>query len=292
MAPQQSEITDEESKAIETVNFDHLVGDGNDAFHNEPVVEPKKKGGKKKPVEVSPAQQALDGKVAETEPDITDPEWTDFCIRQLTEDEQDEEGNPYVHGLRRILQKLMGPILLSSAHTVQAPRFIDGSGMMLQPATVEYTLRFLNTRTPEGIEPYVVEYADVADVYVGNTDAMYARHPSATAATKAEGRCYRKALGLKRIISSEESTSVPLEEAGLDGLITPTQINFIDLQCRRLKIDVMKYINLGANKYDRIEHVSYDTAAKMNKHLSTLTNDPSKVSDDILGYKIDWMNRE
>lgn len=282
----QADITPAEESAIGDVNFDHLTGgsEGGDEFLEE---KSKKKPAKKKGKPVSPAEQALDGGIV---PELTDPEWTDYVIRQLTEDEKDGDGNPYVHGLRRIVALLLGPILKSKAHVVQAPRFVEGMGMKLQPATVEYTVQILFGKTPDGIDPYVAEYTDVADVYDGNTDPEFARHASAMASTRAEGRCYRKALQLKKCTAAEELTQVPIEEAGLNGLITPTQINFMDQYCRILKIDGQKYINLGQNKYETVDQIPYGTAKKMMEHLATLTNNPSKVLEDIRGYKKDWIH--
>lgn len=281
----------EETSLIDSVDFDSLTGPGNDAFHDQAETAKSAKGKKKfsKEKGVSPAEQAIDGGVIEEPPKMTSPEWHDYVIRQLEEDEKDADGNPYVHGLRRITELVIGPILESTARVVQAPMFVESIGKITHPTTVEYTLRILNTVTPEGIEPYEMVYTDCADVFEGNTDPEFLRFPSAMAATRAEGRCYKKALRLKRVAASEELTSVPLEEAGINGEITPTQINFIDMLCRRLKVDAMKYINSGKKKYAKIEEVTYVTAKKMTEHLSTLTNDPSMVPDDIKGYKIDWM---
>ncbi len=290
-----TDITDDETKAIEAVNFDNLTGAGNDAFHDEkdeapPTKKKREKGKKAEPI--SPAEQKIDGTVVAEEPDITSPEWHEFVISKFTEDELDADGNPFVHGLRRVTELLIGPILQSKAHVVQAPTFVPDMAPMLQPATVEYTIRILCVRTPEDIEPYELEYTDVGDVFGQNTDPTYARFPSSMAATRAEGRAYRKALRLKRIVASEELTEVPLDEASLKGQISPTQINFIDILCRRLKIDAMKYINLGSKKYANIQEVSYTSAQKMTEHLNTLTNDITKVPEDIKGYKLDWTNTE
>ena len=84
---------------------------------------------------------------------------------------------------------------------------------------------------------------------------------------------------------------VPLGDAGTNGLITSQQINFIDILCKRIKVDVMKYINLGNTKYTQIEEVPYDTATKMTEHLSGWQNDPSQVPDKVKPYKIDWRAR-
>ena len=288
---QPADITEEESKAIDGVDLEQLTGEGNDSLRGED--KPKGKGKKKKGQEVeavSPANQNVDGTI-ELEPDITSTEWHDYVIRQLNEDEKDGDGNPYVHGLRRITQLLIGPIIESRARVVQSPTFVESIGN-LQPAVVEYTVRVINSKTPPGIDPYEIVVTDVADVYHGNTDPEFARYSTAMAATRAKGRCFREILQLKRVAAAEELTNVPLDESGVNGLITPTQINFIDLLARRLKIDVMKYINMGSKQYSSIEEVSYASGAKMNEHLHCWINDPSKIPAEIKGYKLDWQASE
>lgn len=284
-----TDITRDESAAIAGVDLDTMttIDEG-----SEMAKKPRKKKLPEKAVTtISPAQQAVSGDVS-IEPDMTDPEWSSYVIRQLDDDEKDVDGNPYVHGLRRIVSKLLGPILKGKAHVIQAPRFIADLGLAMQPATVEYTLEILMGKTLDGIDPYVVELTDVADVYAGNTDPEYARHPSAMAATRAEGRCLRKALQLKRVVAAEEMTLVPIEASGANGCITPTQINFIDKLCKQLKVDVMKYVNMGERKFDTIDDVPHKTALKMTEHLTVWTNNPSKVPESIKGYKIDWMNSQ
>ena len=46
-------------------------------------------------------------------------------------------------------------------------------------------------------------FAEVADVWHGNTDDLFCAHPVATACTRAEGRALRKALKL-RVLAAEE----------------------------------------------------------------------------------------
>lgn len=243
--------------------------------------------------ELEQEEESQEEEEPEEEPLMSSPEWSDFVQRQFTDEEVDAEGHPFVFGLRRVANLLLGPTLDSVAHVVQPPAFLDGAGLKMQPTCVEYTVRLLMTRLEHGLStPYPVSFTDTAEVYVGNTDAEFARYPSAMASTRAEGRALRKALMLRHAVASEEKTLVPLSEAGLSGMITPQQINFIDILCRRCKVDVTKYINMGKTKYDKIEEVSYDAAQKMTEHLSGWQNDPSKVPDKVKPYKIDWRNNE
>ena len=289
------EITADEESAIDSLGEDLQNATPVNNSPLEVADEPVKKTRKKK-VTVSPEQEKVDEPITEEsldeEPELTDPTWSDYVMRQFVDDELDGEGRPYVPGLRRVARKLLGPILRSAGRIVQAPSFVSPEGSRLQPAVAEYTVEFLWTKLENGESvPYRVEFTDAADVYAGNTDAEYCRHATATACTKAEARCYRKALLLKNIIAAEESTEVPVEEAGVDGKIIPTQINFIDRICQRLKIDAWAYINSGNRKYDTVEEIPYERAAKMAAHLSTLQDNPDKISEEIKGYKKDWQHR-
>ncbi len=300
------DLTDEEAQALDAVE-----GFSFQPNEESPVVAPVKKtrGRKKKveePAEETPAvelevedlgrpdeQEGLEEVEEDDRPEplMSSPEWSEFVQRQFEDDEVDQEGHPYVHGLRRVANLLLGPTLRSEARLVQSPSF--GNSGKMQPACVEYTVEILMQRLEHGInEPYGASFTEVADVYEGNTDAEFARFPSGMAATRAEGRAYRKALMLKRVVSSEEKTLVPLGDSGTNGMIHSQQINFIDVLCRRTGVDVMKYINSGKTVYDKIEEVSYESARLMTEHLSGWQNDPSKIPDRLKPYKVDWRNRE
>lgn len=221
---------------------------------------------------------------------MTDPEWSEYVMREFTDDELDPNGRPFVHGLRRVARKLLGPILLSHAHVVQAPQLTSGDKMsILQPATVEYTVKFLWTRLQAGqSEAYEATFTDCADVYFGNTDPDFARHASATAATRAEARCLRKALQLNHI-AAEETTLVPLEDASPNGQINSTQINFVDMLCRRNDINMLKYLAAGKQKkYEKIEDVPFTIAQQMMEHLSGLQNNRSNIKPEWKGYDPNW----
>jgi hypothetical protein len=209
------------------------------------------------------------------EPAMTDPGWHDFVMKQFAPDELDEDGRPFVTGLRRVARKLLGPILESAAEVVCPPQFVQDAerGRILGPATVHYRLTFNWSKLDDGEgAAYPVTFTDCADVFFGNTDPEYARHASATAATRAEARCYRKALQLKRTIAAEEATAVPVEESGVGGKITASQITFLKLLAERTQVDLMKFVNSGRRSYDRLEDIPYDSAREMNRVLSEMFN--------------------
>lgn len=243
--------------------------------------------------DVEPEEVAYAGKEeSESESEgvcMTDPKWSEYVMREFEEDELDPNGRPFVRGLRRVARKVLGPILESRAKVIQPPQLSTGEKTaLMHPATVEYTVKFLWCRLEPGMDSaYQVYFTDCADVYFGNTDPDFARHASATAATRAEARCLRKALQLKGI-AAEESTLVPLEESSPTGGITPTQVTFVDILCQRNDINVLKYIGSGKHKFEKITDVKFSVAQQMMEHLSGLQNDRTKIKPEWKGYDPNW----
>lgn len=221
----------------------------------------------------------------DNEPLMTDAGWTAYVMSYFENNEVDKDGNPRVHGLRRVASLLLGPILVSRAKVIQAPTYAGGErGTMLTPAVVEHTIRILMCHAGEGRPPYEAEYTEAADVYFGNTDLEYARHATATASTKAEARALRKLLHLNTV-SAEEVTRVPLAEASVTGEISPTQINFLQILCQRNDINLMRFINSGKGKYESVKDVPGAQALKMVQFLSECQRDKSKVKPEWKGWE-------
>lgn len=213
-------------------------------------------------------------------PEMWDTKWSDYVLSQL-EDDEVIDGNPTTDGLRRITNKVLGPVLSSKPVREQFPNVHNGNH-----SVVVWEIQILfsdgNVRT----------FGDVADVSFENTSHEFAKYSSATAATRAEGRALRKALQLKRIIAAEE-----IDEAPRDGQkINAGQVVVIDAMCKRNDIDVKKLINMGKNKFDKIEDIPNLTALQMIKYLSQCQrgkNDEGKpviISDSLKGYDPDWRN--
>lgn len=209
-------------------------------------------------------------------PDRLSPEWNDYVLTLFAPEEL-IDGHPNAAGLRRIAELLIGPIIFSSPTTV-FPVQGDRTGR----ATVVYEVHF---KTPEGI----VKYGDVADVWDGNTDALFMGFAVATASTRAEGRALRKALKL-RVCAAEELSKVNTAKAvNEDGSIkiTKEQIDYINKNCKLLNIDVVAFINSGEKQYRSVYDVLRETAAKMLKELNKMKNGEA-VPPDLIGYKQDW----
>lgn len=217
---------------------------------------------------------------------MVDPEWTDYVLGQLEDNELDN-GFPKVHGLIRLTRKLIGPIIETSVNTKQVPT-IENEGR----ATVEMTVTVLNKyNLDKGEKPYIIKYGDVADYYHGNARGSieYQRFPPQNAATRALVRALRRILSID-VVASEEISDQPPEEAAMTGPIKESQINKIDILCsnNRLDIDVMKFVNMGKKKFDKIEDVTNITAIKMFGLLNEYQRNVKPIPDGIKGYKPNW----
>lgn len=110
------------------------------------------------------------------------------------------------------------------------------------------------------------------------------------AETRARSRAYRNALGLN-VVSADETAKDPLPKDEELEPITENQIGLIERSCSKHDINVKKFINSGAHKYEVINVVSRDTGARMLQELNKYqqTNSEKKtVSPVIAGYDKNW----
>lgn len=217
-------------------------------------------------------------------PAMWDPKWSDFVRSKFTDDEVDDEGNPFVHGLRRVTRQLIGPIINSEVKVVASPGVIPGSPY-LSPAVAEHEVTVMHAYNDYGLDPFPVSCREVGSVIfldgVRNTDTEFARFAIETASTRAEARALRKLLQLKKVIAAEERTLVPLEDGFAKGLITDSQKAVLTLMTRQLKIDLTKYINSGRDKYDGLDDVPYGKALSMIDHLHKYKADKNLIPKEI-----------
>ena len=257
--------------------------------------------------------------VPETVPEQNSPEW-DSYVMSLFQESELIDGNPRVNGLRRVAELLIGEIVSSIPVTVM----ITPQGVKMDKSTVVYEVQFksrdllnkiLKLKTEMSIakskedvfdferriavlnSEYALSlktYADVADTWEGNTDDMFAVHGTATASTKAEARALRKALKIKAVAAEElckkDVAKYLSEQTQSDDVkrISKDQVNFIEMKCKKLDIDVIKFINSGEKFYNGIYEVKYDIGAKMIKKLTEFSSDKSLIEESIKGYKEGW----
>jgi hypothetical protein len=208
-------------------------------------------------------------------PDYLSHEWDSYVMSQFGPSEL-MDGHPNAAGLRRVAELLLGPIL-ESGPTKVFPS--EGNGPTR--ATVVYSVVF-----DWGGTGKTRKYSEVADVWHGNTDAMFTAYAVATASTRAEGRALRKALKLRKC-SAEEICKLDVAKIVAEETvekISNEQVSFIDSKCKKLDISVFAFINSGEKQYRSIYDVTRDTAAKMIKKLTEFTNDKTLIGEPIKVY--------
>lgn len=204
-----------------------------------------------------------------------DPGWVDFVLSSLRDGEYvtDENGGrrPRIGGLKRLVSKLIGKVISSRSHVVQAPTPESVA------ATVEHTVV---VREFGSFEETTV--TDVADVYPGNMTGDFWKYSTACASTRAESRCLRKILSLYSVCSAEEvSGEMPLAWEP-ESPASKQQCDTIGVLCDRLKIDVKKLLQLGKEKYENVEDLPKSAAAKVIGYLSEMQGQRKPIPSKIL----------
>ena len=224
-------------------------------------------------------------KQKESRPDCLSPEWNDFVMGHFQDNEL-IDGNPLTAGLRRVAELLVGEIISSKPVDVQLMQTTDPIGRCVVTYEVQFFIK-------NGETEFVKTYADVSDVWAGNTDDLFAVHGPATASTKAEGRALRKALKIRAVAAEElckKDVSKFLGEQTNqhEQRITKEQLIFFEKKCKLLDIDVMAFINSGSKNYRSIYEVTRETARKMIKEINKFLNDDSLIKEEIKTYKEGW----
>lgn len=207
----------------------------------------------------------------------TSRDWNEYVLSHFGPDEL-ADGNPTVDGLRRVTELLLGPIIDGNAKIVQSPTPQNDNRCVVE---YEVTVR---------IGEEVVSQQSVADCYPGNCDHRFAIYSSAIAETRAEGRALRKLLKLRKVIAAEEAGLVPLEETGVNGKITPTQMNFIETLCKRNDINVAAYLGAAKdfNFNGKLEEIPYKSAVAVISHLSEMQRNQASINVKFKGYNSNW----
>jgi len=226
--------------------------------------------------------------VPEVVPDMNSEEWHDYVMRQFHERELEKNGNPTCVGCRRVVQKLIGPILKACPIDFIPPtKENEGTGTVL----FEVTIRVEKEDHPLFEEE--ITLGDIADVNRFNTDPPFHKHATATAATRAEARIYRKLLGITKITAEELSEAANNDEDFIeDEMIEDGQIEVINMMCgpQRCDINVLDFINCGQNKYSTIHAVSKGTAIRMIQKLNAIQQGIDKRPANVGRYVADWRN--
>jgi hypothetical protein len=160
-----------------------------------------------------------------------DQKWSDYVMTLFAEDEL-SDGKPRVHGLRRIARKILGPLQGSSCYILDTPSEYNGRRYV-----ANYSVRYND-----------LEFSDIGDCSLDDKKGFSA-YPAALATTRAEARVLRKLLGIV-VCSAEEITDEvvavnndkPFVPDTVEAFITQQQINYITNLCKKLKIDLTKFV--------------------------------------------------
>lgn len=223
-------------------------------------------------------------------PSFLSPEWNDYVMSFFEKNEQ-FDGRPTVHGLRRVAEILIGQIVSSKPTQVFPP---SNCGTELGRATVVWEITFSDGSV----------FSDVADCWEGNTDDTFIVFNTATAATRAEGRALRKALRL-RTVAAEEMTSKDtgavaksitlskqMEQPRQDeyvstDLMTDPQLSFLDGKSKQLNIDVIIFMK-EVFKVNVKRKVTKGEASLAIQKLNEYQQDPNSIPQNCIGYKSNW----
>ena len=228
--------------------------------------------------------------IEDNSPTIGSDDWHDYVMSHFKSNEL-IDGNPTCAGLRRVAEILLGEIMFSGPTQIFPATDANGPGR----ATVVFTVEFnwMNSGMSKS-------FAEVADVWHGNTDDLFCAHTAATASTRAEGRALRKALKV-RVLAAEELAKKDIVnvvqqsistsgEYNPDDRISPQQITFIDNKCKQLDVNVVEFINIGAENYRSINDVKRESGKKMIRVLNEYQNQTTSIPEHILSYQEDWRN--
>lgn len=197
----------------------------------------------------------------------TDKGWSDYVLSHLFEDEM-RDGHPTVDGLRRLVELLVGEPN-SETEVKQSP----GPDNQFSATVVVH------------IEAGFRKVSGAADVNPKNTEALYAKHATATAESRAEGRAYRKLLGLRGVLAAEELANENEIEDSTDK-IKDHQIMMINVQAKNQNVNVEKWLETKNITVAKLDNVSNSKAIELCEELNAMRN--TGVADDIKGYNPNW----
>jgi len=220
----------------------------------------------------------------------TDIEWHDYVMSNFAPDEL-MDGNPTVDGMRRLVNKLVGEITSIQTNVIQTPEQVTPKGYQN------------DRRATVVVSVYVDEkrYDGAGDVYWGNTDKIFRNYPISVAETRAEGRALKRVLGLRKVNAAEElagkiehdiSAATVTAENVEEGMITPTQLQFLSVMCGsdRLDVNIKKLIeSLGMPTQD-VKGLSHAQALAINEKLSLYQTQKEEVPEVLKGYDSEWQN--
>jgi len=217
--------------------------------------------------------------------------WHDYVMRQFREDEL-MDGAPTCDGCRRVVEAVLGPIVATQIFHITPPSTLNNG-----TATIGVKVDVAVNNEGHPLNGNVVTVEEVADVNRDNCDPPYHKYASATAASRAEGRALRKLLRLRNVhVAEEVSEQAEQPENDIDWVvdepITDSQINVIDMLCRRMDIDVMGFVNSGRSFYKDVNEVKKSVAQRMIMELNKLQRQVKDKPVGVEKYNSQWRAKD
>lgn len=217
-----------------------------------------------------------------TIPTIVDPEWNDYVMTQFAPEELVED-KPNVAGLRRVVEKLIGPIIESRIVNQQwFPSERDPIGKTI----VHYRVTI---KGEDGVDRV---FDEIGDVWSGNIDDGFAIYGTAVAATRGESRALRKALKL-RTCSIEEITrksgkDVLRETSGgstaasdKESMASANQIAMLETKCSKLNINLDAAARTINSRVQSIRGLTQKEASTLIKTVVEWNNSRGDIPDEV-----------
>ena len=209
-------------------------------------------------------------------------EWHELVMANFEKDEL-FNGNPTCDGLRRVLELMVGPISKKELSFIKPPDNPKG----IATIAVSVTCQVGNPNHP--LYGTAVVEQDIADCGPHNTDdPKYSKYQSAMAETRAEARCYRKLLRLRKVVASEETSDGNFIDFNPNDKIDDKQLDIVDLIAKRGNVSIPDVIvKLG---YKNVKELTKDQATNLIKMLGDLSAGREEKGD--LGeYRSDWRDK-
>lgn len=207
--------------------------------------------------------------------DPTHPGWTRFILDQLTESEQ-YENNPKSDGLRRLVEKNIGPIVSIESTIHSFPVNGDDHKCRENTSTVTTTVKVLDRR----LKNIVVCQAS-ADANAQSCQHPFDKFLTAVAESKAEGRAYRKLLRLVNVVSAEEMGKT--DQKVVSNGISDSSIMAIATKCQRLDVNIKEFVlfAIGETKEDtKIRSIRKLTVEKAQEVLERVRSMEKYLDDN------------
>lgn len=211
-------------------------------------------------------------------PGRSSPGWQQYVMGQFAPDEL-RDGKPLVHGLLRVVELLMGPVVSSASRVVVPPDY-DDQGRLKRPVVCEHHVRVLSPVIEHG-RAETMDFEAVADLHEQNCDRKFVRnYATATCATRAKSRALRDALGLQ---------TCSAEEIGGGDFMDDDQAELIDVKCRQLGLDAWALVNKSSRgPFASSRAVPRDVASRLIEQLNLYQQGAAQPPAGCDGHKDNW----